>query len=455
MRLPSVLRQVALSLALALTAGAGLAEPARLSPEEMRATAAAAVARGEDEIALRLAEALLARDPDDGYALTVKARAARNLGLYDTAIDAGRAAWRVAETDADRYAAAMVTAQAMSSAGQRTWAQIWLRRAAQTAPDDRREAMAARDYRYVRSRNPWSSQLHFAVTPSSNINDGAESDTIIIGGVPFLLSGSAQALSGLEFSYGAATRYRFRAGDGALMHVGANLYGRAYRLSSDAKEKAPDLDAGDLAYQSGELNFGVRWPGEGRRGVTSFDFGVGKVFYGGDPLADIVRAELGQSFALTPRMGVKLTLSSEGQWRDDNSIFDSTVVTGLAEFGRRLDGGDRVTLGFGLRDTVSEAAAVAHDAQILTLSYDRAKPVAGAYFSASLAYERRDYDKPLYGGAPREDDRFRLAVSVVLPEFAQYGFAPEIGLNAVSNRSNISLYESEEIGLTVGFRSTF
>lgn len=455
MRLPHALRQATLSLALALMAGAALSEPARLSPDQMRSAAATAVASGDDAAALRLAEALLARDPSDGYALIVKARAARNLGQYDLAIATGRAAWAAAETDADRYAAAMVTAQALSSAGRRTWAQFWLRRAAQTAPDDQREALAARDFRYVRSRNPWSTQLHFAITPSSNVNDGSESDTIVIGGVPFLLSGSAQALSGVELAYGGAVRYRFRTEGGPMMHLGGRLTGRAYRLSAEAKDQAPDLSAADLAYQSGEIELGLRWPGQGKRGVTSLDLALGKSFYGGDPLADIARAELGQSFALSPRMGVKLTVSGEGQWRQDNAIYDSTVITGFAELGRRLESGDRLTLGVGLRDSLSDAAAVAHDAQIVTLSYDRAKPLAGAYFSASLTYERRDYDKPLYGGTPREDDRFRLGLSMLLPEFAQYGFAPEIGVNAVSNSSNVSLYETEEVGVTVGFRSAF
>ena len=62
-------------------------------------------------------------------------------------------------------AAALAVAQALSSEGARTRAQLWLRRAMQVAPTKRQKALAVRDFRYVRLRNPWSTRLSFSVAP--------------------------------------------------------------------------------------------------------------------------------------------------------------------------------------------------------------------------------------------------------------------------------------------------
>ena len=114
-----LIRWLALCAGLALAAGGASAEEVTLTPAEMRAAATHALAVGDDRTALHLAGALLARDPQDGAALILQSRAARNLGDNATALKAGRAAWRLARSDSDRYAAALVTAQALSSNGQR------------------------------------------------------------------------------------------------------------------------------------------------------------------------------------------------------------------------------------------------------------------------------------------------------------------------------------------------
>ncbi|MGC9371559.1 MAG: hypothetical protein ACP5DX_18665 [Paracoccaceae bacterium] len=450
-----LIRRLALWAGLLLVAGGVSAAPVTLAPAEMRAAASHALAVHDDQLALSLAEALLARDPQDGFALIIKSRAARNLGDNATAIGAARAAWRQARSESDRYAAALVMAQALSSNGQRTMAQLWLRRAAQHAPDDRAEAMIARDFRYVRSRNPWSTHLRFGVTPSSNINNGSKSDTMVIGGLPFQLSGGAQALSGLEISYGASTRYSHDLSEDLTLHLGGAVEGKAYRLSDAARRKAPALSASDLAYQAVQLSFGATIRGTRPANPLDAALTLGKNYYGGAHLADFAEVKLVKTVGVNRRNQLRFTLAAEEQWRKDRADRSSTALIGQVDWRTKVGETGLLQLSLGLRDTDSDSGTVAHSAQLAALDYRLTKPVFGAYLGLSVAYESRDYDQSLFGAQPRRDDKLMLGATVFLPDYDYYGFAPEIGLSLVTNRSNEALYETEDLGLTLGFRSAF
>ncbi|WP_165918990.1 surface lipoprotein assembly modifier [Rhodovulum adriaticum] len=445
------------ALATGLMAGiAGWAgEKVTLTPAEMHAATAHALTVGDHQMALRLAEALLVRDPQDGQALAARARALRNLGRPDEARAAARTAWAQADTDAERYAAALLTAQALSSMGRHTSAQFWLRRAGQNAPTPAARARAARDFRYVRSRNPWSAHLGFGVTPSSNVNGGSSADRINIGGLPFVLSPSARALSGTEITGEAELRYRLRPSETLQLHVEGHMEARAYRLSDGARARAPGLQNGDLAWQAAEVAVGGYWAASPGAGPFGAELTFGKSYYGGDPLADYARLDLSKRFALAPGTILRLSGALEEQWRHDATINDATVTGGTAEIIRRRENGDMVNLSLELSDTTSDSATIAHEAAAFGVDYQLAKPVLGARLSLSAAYEHRDYDRGLFGAAPRTDDRISLGASVFLPEVSYYGFAPEVGLQAQRVNSNQPLYRSEELGLTLGFRSTF
>lgn len=451
-----LIRRLVLCAGLAVGAAGGApAAPVTLTPAEMRAAASHALEVHDDQLALDLAEALLLRDPQDGFALIIRSRAARNLGDNATALQAARAAWQLARSDADRYAAALVMAQALSSNGQRTRAQLWLRRAAQNAPDERSKALIARDFRYVRSRNPWSTHLRFGLTPSSNINNGSKSDTMVIGGLPFQLSGGAQALSGLEISYGASTRYRHILSEQLTLHLGGAVEGKAYRLSDAARRKAPGLSASDLAYQAVQLSLGATIRGARPANPVDATLSLGKNFYGGAHLADYAEIELSKTLRIGRRNRLRFTLAAEEQWRKDRADRSSTAVTGQVDWRTKVGSSGLLQLSLGLRDTESDSATVAHSAQIAALGYRFTKPLLGAYLGLSAAYESRDYDRSLFGAQPRRDDKLMLGATLFLPDYDYYGFAPEIGLSLVTNRSNQALYETEDLGLTLGFRSAF
>lgn len=447
---------MAATLSLAVLSGApARAEAVSLSPPEMRAATAHALSVGDDDTALTLAAALLARDPKDGFALISRSRAARNMGLYDTALAAARAAWAIAETDGDRYAAALVMAQALSSQGARTRAQIWLRRAAEAAPDEVAKARAMRDFRYVRARNPWRTNLRFGVTPSSNVNNGTQSETMDIGGLTFALSGDARALSGLEYSYGADTTYTWQLDEGLSVWAGGGIDGRAYTLSENSRKTAPTLTSEDLAYQEARLSFGLRHAASPEAGPLTVNLTVARAFYGGDALSDLARASALKVLPLTANSHLEAGLSVEGQWRHDDPTNDSTSFGGSLGWAAERGNGDILRLQLGLGDTVSDAATLAHDSWSAGISYRFAKPMAGAYLGLSASYEESAYDLPLFAATPRADQTTTLEATAFLPKLEKYGFAPEIGLRAVRNSSNVTLYDYTDYGVRLGLRSAF
>lgn len=426
-----------------------------LTPEDTRRAAAQALKAGQPDLAETLARALLARDPGDVTALVLLSRVQRNTGRYAEATRTGKMAWAAAETDAQRYGAALATAQALSSRGARTRAQLWLRRAASVAPNKRLRSIALRDFNYVRDRNPWSTTLSFGVTPSSNINNGSRSEVIEIDGLEFELSGDARALSGMEYRLSADTEFSQQVRERLWLYAGASFDLKSYSLSSSARKQAPDLKASDLAYREAQLKFGLTAFPFRKLGPLDVSVTGGRAWYGGEPLADFLQVNGRQTVTLGKRNRLDFSLGQGWQWRAEDTINNSRTLTVQTAWSRKMDHGNRLSVSAGLRNTASDGAATAHAAQFASLGYSLGKPVLGARISATLSIEHRLYDDPYYSSERREDYRYGARINAVLPQFEYMGFAPEISLNAERTNSNVGLYETEDIGLSLGIRSVF
>lgn len=446
-----------LAAALALPAGGEALKGQALTVTLAQAPAVArqALLAGQPEIAARLARGVVAQQPGNLVALLVLSAAEGMLGHPAAAEKTARQAWRLAKTPAERFEAAMLIANALNARKATVRAGFWTRRAAQIAPDEARRNRAIAGLRAIRRMTPWRSRLRFGLTPSSNINNGSKSDTMVIDGLPFALSGGAQALSGLEISYGANTRYRRALSERLSLHMGAAVEGKAYRLSESARHQAPELSASDLAYQAVQISVGATLRGARPANATGATLTLGKNFYGGAALADFAEIELSRTLAIGKRDKLRFTLAAEEQWRKDCDNCTSTSLTSQVDWRTRVGRSGVLQLSLSLRDTSSDSATIAHTAQIAAVDYRFTKPVFGAYLGLSAAYEARDYDHPVLSPEPRRDDKLSLGATVFLPEYDYYGFAPEIGLSIVNNHSSETLYETEDIGLTLGFRSAF
>jgi hypothetical protein len=447
----------ALVLAGAVQAPASMADSIAVSAMELRSLAATALQRGRPELALSYAEALLDRDRSDIDALLLRSRAARDLGDTGLARRSGTEAWRVAEAADDRHAAALVTAQALATAGRRTQAQWWLRRAAHTAPTPDARQRAIRDFRYVRARNPWATDLSFSVAPSSNVNGGSARATTRLYDLPFdfRLAGQARALSGTEIAAGISTRYRIAGsarGDRTEVLLRANY--RTYRLSEAARQQAPNARGSDFAFGSLAFTLAREWrPGDARL-PAQVSATLGQTWYGGAPYMRFVRAAGARNWALDQRTAVHLSLSAEAQ-QGHGSTADSHKLRLSTGTTRVLSGGHKLRL---------SVAATASRSDATTRDYDRleadarlalARPVLGLDLGVGVTVAHETYEGAFFGMQGRDDTEIAIEVTADLPAVEYHGFIPSLTLRGTRNQSSVALYDTEQLGLEIGWRSAF
>lgn len=425
-----------------------------VGPEGLASIARIALANGHPDVARKAALSLLARNPADFDAQMLLSHAARDLGDFAEAAAAARKATALAQNDAQKTQAAFAMAQARSSAGNRTAAQFWLRRAAQTAPTPEIRAQAVRDFRYVRMRNPWSVNLDFGASPSSNVNGGTGADTIWIYGLPFTLSGDSQALSGLEEHVSLSVERTVFENERHVARLGFNLAGRTYTLSDAARRKAPGAQGSDYAFWASELYLTQRW--HAARGRDEWDLRLlaGHNDYGGAPLSNYLGLDAGRSFTFGPTRALHLGATIQRQWRLDNDSNSAVLRMADLDWRQRLGPG---VFSFGVfgGQAASDARSVASIRKGVSLGYALAKPVFGAELRFDLGYERRDFGRMSFDSENRTDHRVTLGATAFLRDHDYLGFAPEVGVTYTRNGSNSVLYDSRDMSFSLRLRSAF
>lgn len=425
------------------------------TPDQVRMLAVAAHNQRQPALARDLALVLLERDPGDSLALQILAASYFALGDLDASVAAGRSAFHAASTRQYRHDAAMIVAETQFRRGRVGAARLWLRRAVEYAQTPQERDLAIRAFQGIGARQRLKSTLSFGLSPSSNINGGSSSGTLILFGIPFTLSGDAQALSGFEASAGASLGYTLSEGARYQTTIGANVESRAYALSDAARAQAPSASAGDYAFTAVEAFVTHRFAPEGATGPVTLTFVAGHNWYGGDDLSDYLRAQASREWRLSQTTGLQVSGALERQWRQDSAARSATVQSVNATVVQVLRNGDRLTYGLGARNTDARASDTRHQAVSASLGYAFGKPVLGMALSASLGFEARDYALSPYSPDGRQDLRVSGTLSVLLPKLGYMGFAPQIDLNATRTGSNISLYQSSDVGISLTFRSTF
>jgi hypothetical protein len=437
------------------------AEPLVIDPPTMRILAFEAVQAGFAEDALEITDALLARDPNDASALTIRSQALRALGRYPEAIEAARAAWKAADTQPARFGAAMAMAAAQSSSGRRTRAELWLRRAANVAPNERTYAIAQRDFGYVQSRNPWRFVFDLTAAPSSNVNNGSSADAFALPGIPvfFEIAPENQALSGAQLGFGVEVTYRFNpTGPNRQTALTFGTSVQAATLSSSARRSAPLADASDYTLSTVETGLTHR-RGFGPDGTTILNLSgtLGHNWYGGADLSNYV--ELGAQITrpITPRVAVTFGLSADDITRLDRPLQSSTKteVTAGLQFALGPNNADRLSLRLASTDVASDSVEVRNHATSLAISWEKGAPIAGIGIAASLTVEDRRFPNSRYVAGGRDDLRLTGKIGLTFTQIDYLGFSPVLEIQASRNQSNSALHDSQALGINLGIASTF
>ncbi|WP_143092449.1 surface lipoprotein assembly modifier [Sulfitobacter brevis] len=450
----------ALAMALALPAGA----QTTLTPDTMRGVAAEALRNGDPTRAKTYAEALLRRDPKDLTAHLIHARALRDLGQLPQARHAASVAWQMAQTDDQRYAVALVTAQILSTAGKRTRAQFWLRRAAHHAPNDLLQARAARDYKYVQQRNPWHSSLSFTLAPNSNINNGSARDrselnylaSNIVFGTPveYVLSGNARALSGFEIGGSARTRYRFKETATTAHDATMSLSYRTFLLSGPAKSQAASVAGSDFAFGNIAVGYGYRKHNRDRKGEFTFEAEGGQSWYGGAQYASYARVDFGQSFRPTADRSFNAALNLERHFGQATPDLDKIGLK--ANVTQRLASGATAYFGAAYETTWSPTSSDSEYQEVeIRAGYVPGAPVMGTQLQFGVGVARREFDTSRHSANGRQENRYFADVTATFNKVDYYGFNPTVTLSASHTQSNVGLYDLNRVGLRAGFHSAF
>ena len=436
------------------------AEPVTLTPDQMRVLAVRALQIGDHETTLDVTDALLERDPADVDALVLRSRAARDGGDLKTARQAARQAWRTAETDTQKYAAALVRAQALATGGTRTLAQMWLRQAAQVAPNEAMKKSAVRDFRYVQARNRFQTQLSFSVSPVSNLNNGSVKDEGLydfpfFGTVKAELGGAAKALSGVETAYGVTTRFRFLDQPKHKSDIYLSYNNRTYVLSDEAKKIAPNAEASDFEFTSLSVTLAHMGKLDGAPGPFRASVGWNQTWYGGEPYTKGMTASLRQDVMISKTTGLYVGVAYSGQ-DALNRTGDSEALEYSAGMRHTFgDAGHR--LNFDLRHELSKSdfSSMDYISYGIEAGLTLGKPVLGLNWDFGLSMTTKHHDGSMVRNVDRMDKSYGATIRAEITPLEYYGFVPTLTLSGSKVESNMGQYDRENFGIKLGLESSF
>ena len=457
------MRAAALALAVAaVLAPMAQAEPLVLDATAMRQLADKAIDAGFGADALEILDALLLRDPADATALILRSQALRLLGRYAEAETAARAGYATADSDAGRFGAAMVLAQALSLQDRRIEAQLWLRRAAQDAPSDRLRALAERDFDLVRAATPLTLSFALSLTPSSNVNNGARDPVFELPGGYICptgclgeATGAALALSGLQGAVGAGAQYRWHDSQTAQGVVSATLSHGFVVLSPDAMALAPASRAGDFAVTSLDFGLSESRYAAGSGAIYKLALNAGRVWYGGTPLSDYAAAEISVTLPVSESLTLNGAMSRQVQASAVSGDLTGRLSDGSFGAQLRLTGGDMIGAEVSAGLTQAPSVFSENQRQSVSLRWQAGQPVWGLGLSAKARLSALRYDTSLYSFDGRQDLGANLSVSAEVEALDYMGFVPVITLEADRNWSDIGLYDSQTFGVGIGVTSKF
>ena len=447
---------VALCLQTPLRAEQGVAIPV----DQARAAAVLAWQHGDLETAQALTTRLLAADAQDPLAHHLTALMALAEGDLGTAQQAARRAYGAARSDLQRRNAALVAANIAARQERGVALRYWLRQAteAATTPEDRQSGQRA--LAQLRQISPWTATLRFSASPSNNVNGGADSPFNEIDGVPGFgtLDGDLQALSGFVAVANADLSYRLRQSAQSETRLIAGLYLKRVKLSDAAERQAVTLSGSDLASNALDLGLSHAMRPAGLPGTLEVDLGFGL-------------GEDGDSGTRTTRLGLRHSLpvsdATELSFGMGWDMEEETIARGRTQRMPQINlsashlraNGDRIGASASAYKVDSVNGQQRRSGGMLRASYALGAPVGPFRLSGSLGGSLAHYEDYMVGliqpPGGRRDQTLFGEVNLMMPEVSWAGFAPQMTVRASRTDSNISAFDSTQVGIVFGLKSLF
>lgn len=435
---------------------AAMAQPLTLSNQQARTAAWRALLQDRPAITLQIVRALRQGPTRDFELVFLHALALHDLGHETAATQAGKHAYRLAKTDAERFDAAHLVAKAHFAKGSQARAQFWLRRAAQVAPDSHAKELSVRDFRFIRQIKPWSTRAFFSLFPSSNINNGSSNRDIVVNGITYTTPASGLPLSGTGLTLGFETTYQKQLSPRSKLRLGLFAMGTGYRLSGEARALNTGKTGADFAFATIEARLGLtRAAKTPAKGAVRLNAALGHSWYGGNPLSVQFRVDAVQEFPLSARSFADLGVGIDLQNRLDDPNASSRAASLGFGLNHARQSGQRLRFGIDLRRTLSNSNLVENTAVGASLRYTLSPMRWDIRPTLTLKYGITDYTKSNIGGVQRTDIKTGASLSLFFPKISYYGFAPTLDMGLSKNRSTANIYSTHDVRISFGFNSTF
>ena len=262
-------------------------------------------------------------------------------------------------------------------------------------------------------------------------------------------------LSGVEVGTMLNITHRLKPAEWGRVSFGLRYDERRYMLSSAAKRAVPTASGSDYAFTALDVHMRIDFASKKERARTTAEIGLSQAWQAGERIATGQRLRLSRGFASERLTFASYGISLQDQTRHDSALRSNTTYT-VDDFAlRKLSNDSLLRYGAALSKVDSASSGMAHTAATLSLAYLPAAPLLGAQASFSGALQPREYDRLRYGSTLRCDQKLSLSANFVFKQIDYMGFYPSLTLNATRNISNKTLFYTQELGLSLGIKSTF
>jgi hypothetical protein len=423
-----------MSAALSIAAAVALlaANPAQAEARTVKATAAQMfhlagqlVRSGKPSDADKVLE-LLSRDPDPQVRDEARFRRARMFKARGQLQPAALLLRRILDDKPDAAPVRIELAQLLDRMGDKdgAWRELRAAQAAGLPP-----AVARIVDRYseaIRAQRPMGASFEFALAPDSNINHATRSDTLgtIFG--DFDIDRKSKAKSGLGMSLRGQAFRRFGLGNSDTdLLARASVSGDLYR-KSDFNDVVVDVAIGP------ELHVG--------RNQLNIELGATQRWYGQKPFARSVRAGLGWVRPLGRRTQLRLNASASVTDNQFNDLQDGNAFQGRVGVERALSATTGVTLNLALdRQSLKDPGYSTSGWRAGLVAW---KEIGRATLTASADFGRLNADERLLLFPDKRRDRYsRFSLATAFRQLTFKGFAPVTRFTFERNRSTIEFYD--------------
>ncbi|CAN5311542.1 hypothetical protein BH10PSE9_BH10PSE9_14230 [soil metagenome] len=286
----------------------------------------------------------------------------------------------------------------------------------------------------IRSKRPWGINAFVSLAPSTNINNGLDSDVVLIGGIPF--TGATAKKSGVGAGFGVDGFYRWARSDSLALTAGGGVTGSVY---------------GDHAFDGLTAQSFLEVAREAGPWRVGFGAGCERVLSGWEGYS----WGLGPQFSVRRDLGRAGTASATVSWRamsyDTHPELEGSQTRVGLRYRYAFDAGTEAVLSGDYSHVTAAVGFNAYDGFQPALTLYR-ELTNGLIVDTRLAWEYRRYaaDFPLLGTA-REDNRFEFNAGLTFRNWSVLGLAPRLQYGYRLTRSNIELFNVEAHDLQLTF----